>query len=283
MTVIIDGYSIANTYYKSIKKDLDRFIMDHKFNPRVDFIQIGENSASQIYIQMKKKKCSEIGIKSYIHNLPNNIREKDLINYIEKMNENPLINGILLQLPIPNHLNAYNIISKINPVKDVDGLTPYNIGSLYYGRSKLFPCTPMGCLQLIKSVKSELNGLRALIIGRSILVGKPLSILLLQENATIIVAHSYTENLPELCREADILISAIGKPEFIRGEWLKPGSIIIDVGITKINSKIFGDVDFHKAVEVSGAISPVPGGVGPMTIANLLKNVLIASNLQYCS
>lgn len=244
-------------------------------------ILVGDDPASAIYVANKAKACAEVGIASYIHRLPASASAEDLLSLIYGMNAASEVSGILLQLPLPAGLDARRFINAIEVTKDVDGLHPVNYGLLASGLPTTIPCTPLGCLHLIRSVTSDLRGKRALVIGRSTLVGKPVAELLVQRDCTVTIAHSKSEDLPALTREADILVAAVGRAGLVRGSWIKPGAIVIDVGINRgADGKLTGDVAFAEAVEVAGAITPVPGGVGPMTIACLLVNTLAAACRQ---
>ncbi len=275
--IIIDGKAIAN----NIREQLKETIIKEKLSPGLAVILVGNNPASKLYIKNKIAACKKIGINSFEYYLDENIKEKDLIKVIDQLNKDYRVDGILVQLPLPKQINTVNIINTIDPLKDVDGFTSTNFGKLITGQDCFIPCTPQGCLVLIKSVVEEIAGKNALVIGRSNIVGKPMSYLLLQNNCTVTMAHSYTNNLPELCSQADIVVAAIGKEKSIKGEWLKKGSIVIDVGINyDQNKKIIGDVDFNSALPYVKAISPVPGGAGPMTVTCLLKNTVKAFLLK---
>lgn len=270
---IIDGKAIAKTLRTRIKNDVDQ--MTEK--PGLAVILVGDDPASQVYVSHKIKACETAGIQSYEHRMPADSTQKDVRHAIKNLNLNPNVHGILLQLPVPDHLDSTELIQTIDPAKDVDGLTTENVGRLVAGMDGLVPCTPQGSLKLIKSVSEDLTGLHAVVIGRSLLFGKPMAQLLLQENCTVTTAHSRTQDLPDLCRTADILIAAVGRPHMVKGDWIKPGAIVIDVGINRQDSgKLVGDVNFDSAKTVAAAITPVPGGVGPMTIACLLANTLQA-------
>ena len=266
---IIDGKKIAQAIRQEIKAEALNA-------PGLAVILAGDNPASMLYVRNKVKACTEVGIKSFQYSLPNDINEEQLLKLIDQLNLDDKIHGILVQLPLPDTIDANKIINRIDPAKDVDGLTATNIGKLVTGQDCFVPCTPQGCLLLIKSVISDISGLNALIIGRSNLVGKPMLHVLLQENATVTIAHSKTKNLKDLCLRADILVAAVGSPEIIKGEWIKPGAVVIDVGINYDNDKIKGDVEFDEAFKRASFITPVPGGVGPMTVACLLKNTVKA-------
>lgn len=279
--MLIDGRALAQKLYQKLNEDLGVFLKKTKMPPRLDVILVGNDAASRVYVTSKQKTCRQYGIDNRLHQLEASASEDEVISLIEHLNGLNHVHGILLQLPLPKGLDPLKIISHIDPLKDVDGLHPDNMGLLLHGKPRLVPCTPQGCLQLIQSCRPNLSGARALIIGRSILVGKPLALLLTLHDATVTLAHSKTEDLPRHCQQADILVAAVGVPNFIRGEWINPQAIVIDVGINKdAAGHICGDVDFKNAVEHVAAITPVPGGVGPMTIANLLVNTLKAAQLQ---
>jgi len=245
-------------------------------------VLVGDDPASRVYVANKAKQTMEVGMRSFEHRLPADTTQDKLLALVQSLNADPAVHGILVQLPLPKHLNADAIIAAISPAKDVDGLTVTNAGLLAAGLPGLVPCTPLGCVLLLQDVLPDLTGLHAVVIGRSNLVGKPIAQLLLQQNCTVTMAHSKTRDLPALCRNADILIAAIGRPEMIKGDWVRPGATVIDVGINRVpgaegKTKLVGDVDFATAEKIAGKITPVPGGVGPMTIACLLRNTLTAA------
>jgi methylenetetrahydrofolate dehydrogenase (NADP+)/methenyltetrahydrofolate cyclohydrolase len=235
---------------------------------------IGDYAPSQIYVKNKEKNSKEVGINSEVIKYPKDITEQEVLNKIKELNNNPEVSGILVQLPLPKHINKEKITNAIHPKKDVDGFNPINVGNLASGYDAIIPCTPLGCLYLIKKIEKNLSGKHAVIIGRSNLNGKPMAQLLLRENCTVTIVHSKTKDLKAECQKADILVAAVGKANFVKSDWVKKDSIIIDVGINKVEEKIVGDVDFESVKEKVKAITPVPGGVGPMTIACLLKNTL---------
>jgi methylenetetrahydrofolate dehydrogenase (NADP+)/methenyltetrahydrofolate cyclohydrolase len=254
--------------------------------PGLAVVLVGDDPASQVYVRNKNRTCEEVGFRSYSHTLPSSTTEVDLLNLIAELNANPQVNGILIQLPLPEHINEHTIINAIDPIKDVDGFHPVNVGRHATGLMSLTPCTPTGCMLLLNEVLPDLGGKKALVVGRSNIVGKPMAMMLLQANCTVTIAHSRTRNLPEECRQADILVAAMGKPAFIRGDWVKEGATVIDVGINRVpdpetgKNKLCGDVAFEAACERAAAITPVPGGVGPMTIACLMQNTLKATMIQ---
>ena len=271
----IDGKAVA----KTLREELADEVAGLNIQPGLAVILVGEDPASQVYVHNKIKACEACGIKSFESRLPAQATEAEIMAEIEAFNDNKDVHGILLQLPLPYPLNADVLIQHIKPEKDVDGLTFINQGKLIAGdKSGLVPCTPQGSMMLIKSVEEDLSGKHAVVIGRSLLFGKPMAQLLLAENCTVTSAHSRTQNLPEICQQADILVAAAGRPKMVQGAWIKPGAIVIDVGINRQDDgKLCGDVDYEQARGVASAITPVPGGVGPMTIACLLKNTVEAA------
>jgi methylenetetrahydrofolate dehydrogenase (NADP+) / methenyltetrahydrofolate cyclohydrolase len=278
---IIDGKMIAAELRGKVADAVHRLARDRGIVPGLAVVLVGSNPASLIYVGSKKKMTIAGGMKSFDHSLPEHTSEAELLKLIGRLNDDPSVNGILVQLPLPKHIDSQKVLSAIDSNKDVDGFHPVNVGRLATGLPALVPCTPLGCIYLAKTVRPSLEGLDAVVVGRSNIVGKPLIQLLLQENATVTVAHSKTQDLPDVCKRADLLFAAIGRPETIRGHWIKPGAVVIDVGINRVTSdgksKVVGDVAFAEACEVAGAITPVPGGVGPMTIACLLLNTLKAA------
>jgi methylenetetrahydrofolate dehydrogenase (NADP+)/methenyltetrahydrofolate cyclohydrolase len=276
--MIIDGKKIAQKVLTNLQEQIAK--LDTK--PTIAVVIVGEDPSSKIYVNMKNKKALEIGMNSIVVEMPENTQEKELIAKIDELNSNPQINAILVQIPLPKHLNPYKIIERINPIKDVDGLHPENVGKLSMG---LIPfassCTPKGVIRLLDEYKIDPQGKHAVIIGRSNLVGKPLAAMLLAKNATVTSAHSKTSNLEKVAQSADILISAVGSPKLVKGDWVKKGAVVIDIGTTKLpDGKLVGDIDFEEAKDKASFITPVPGGVGPMTIAMLLDNTLHLYNLQ---
>ena len=283
---IIDGKAVAARLSRDIAKEVGQLHNMHNLTPNLAVVLVGDDPASKIYVRNKNKRVKEVGMISHQHDLPSDIGEEELLILIRGLNKDPNVHGILVQLPLPAHIDTYKVIDAINPAKDVDGFNLLNAGALLTGQSgALVPCTPLGCLILIKEHVSALTGLKAVVVGRSNIVGKPMAQLLLQENCTVTVAHSKTRDLALECRQADILIAAVGKPELIRGDWIKPGATVIDVGINRMadgsgGHRLTGDVAFEEALPVAGAITPVPGGVGPMTIACMLRNTLFAACRQ---
>jgi methylenetetrahydrofolate dehydrogenase (NADP+)/methenyltetrahydrofolate cyclohydrolase len=285
MSRLIDGKGFAAALRARIAAAAAGLKSDHGLVPGLAVVLVGEDAASQVYVRSKTRATMEAGFHSIEHVLPAKTEQSELIALVQALNGDPAIHGILVQLPLPPGLDAAAIIAAIDPAKDVDGLHSENIGRLWSGLPGLVPCTPLGCLMLLKDVRPHLSGLDAVVIGRSALVGKPVAGLLLAENCTVTMAHSRTRDLAAVCRRADILIAAVGRPEMVRGDWVKPGAIVIDVGINRIQdsggkSRLVGDVAFAEAAEIAGAITPVPGGVGPMTIACLMRNTLVAACRQ---
>jgi methylenetetrahydrofolate dehydrogenase (NADP+)/methenyltetrahydrofolate cyclohydrolase len=281
---IIDGKAIAADLRAAVKAETQRLSAAHGLAPGLAVVLVGENPASKSYVGSKSRALVEVGMRPFDHHLAATTGEAELLDLIQKLNADSAVSGILVQLPLPPQINPARIFAAIHPDKDVDGFHPLNAGRLMTGLPALVPCTPIACLKLIKTVLPSLIGVDALMIGRSHIVGNPLSQVLLNENATVTVAHTHTRGLPELCRRAELLCVAIGCAEFIRGDWIKPGATVIDVGINRVTaggkSRIVGDVNFAEAVKVAGAITPVPGGVGPMTIVCLLVNTLLAACMQ---
>ena len=272
--MIIDGKKQAEIIRNEIKKEISDLKKKSGKTPSLTVILVGDFAPSLIYVKNKEKSAREVGINSEIIRYPKNVGEKDILKKIEELNKNDEISGILVQLPLPRQISKEKIINAINPSKDVDGFNPINVGNLSSGHNALVPCTPLGCLYLIKKVEKNLSGKHAVIIGRSNLNGKPMAQLLLKENCTVTIVHSKTKDLKQECLKADILVAAVGVAKLVKEDWVKKNSIVIDVGINKVGDKIVGDVDFDAVKEKSKAITPVPGGVGPMTIACLLKNTL---------
>jgi methylenetetrahydrofolate dehydrogenase (NADP+) / methenyltetrahydrofolate cyclohydrolase len=281
---IIDGKALAAELRATVAAETQRLLAAHGLQPGLAVVLIGDNPASKSYVGSKSRALIEAGMRPFDFKFPASASEAELLRLIKRLNADSAVNGILVQLPLPPQINTSRIIASIDPDKDVDGFHPLNAGRLMSGLPALVPCTPVACLKLIKTVHKSLVGIDALMVGRSHIVGNPLSQVLLNENATVTVAHTSTRHLPELCRRAELLCVAIGCAEFIRGDWIKPGATVIDVGINRVTvdgkSRIVGDVNFAEAVEVAGAITPVPGGVGPMTIVSLLVNTLRAACMQ---
>ena len=276
---IIDGKAISEKVRNEIKEQTQVYINKHGRKPGLAVIIAGDNPASKTYVANKIKACKEVGFNSYCIEFPKNVSEDTLTKKIIELNNNEDIDGILVQLPLPSHLNEKYILSLIADNKDVDGFSAYNMGLLALGRPKIAACTPLGVIELLKSTGESIEGKHAVIIGRSNIVGKPMAMLLLMENATVTICHSKTKNLSEITKTADILIAAIGKPCFVKKDMVKEGAIVIDVGINRTEKGLQGDVDFNEVSEMASYITPVPGGVGPMTITMLLKNTLTAAGL----
>ena len=286
MAQLIDGKVLAAELRQSVAEKVNILKSEHGLIPGLAVVLVGDNDASQVYVRNKIIQTSQAGMNSFHNKLAAGVTERELLDLIERLNADPLVHGILVQLPLPDHINAEKVINSILPEKDVDGFHAKNVGLLTIGMDSLIPCTPLGCIQLLKKSVSDLSGQNAVIIGRSNIVGKPLATLLLRENCTVTVAHSRTRDLAKICKQADILIAAVGKANIVKGDWVKPGATIIDVGINRIKSEtgkmqLVGDVDFDEAERIAGAITPVPGGVGPMTIASLLQNTLKAACNQH--
>ncbi|MYI89430.1 MAG: bifunctional methylenetetrahydrofolate dehydrogenase/methenyltetrahydrofolate cyclohydrolase FolD [Gammaproteobacteria bacterium] len=285
MAPIIDGQSISAQMRERVAEQVAALRSQHEITPGLAVVLVGENPASQVYVKNKIIQTANAGMNSYCHRLSAEVSEEELLDLVEHLNADPSVNGILVQLPLPDQIDSDKVISMIDPNKDVDGFHVMNAGRLTVGLDGLVPCTPVGCIILLKSYLNDLTGCNAVIVGRSNIVGKPLAALLLREHCTVTIAHSRTRNLAQVCREADILVAAVGRPGMVKGDWIKPGSTVIDVGINRIEgnggkTRLVGDVDYQEASEVAGAITPVPGGVGPMTIACLLQNTLRAACLQ---
>ena len=285
MATVIDGKRIAAELRCAIAAQVRTLQHERAITPGLAVVLVGEDAASQVYVRNKSRLAQDAGMNSFIHRLPADTSLEALLALVVKLNVDPLVNGILVQLPLPPHIDARSVLHFIAPEKDVDGFHPSSVGALATGRSSLVPCTPLGCLMLLKRQLGTLAGLKAVVIGRSNIVGKPVAQLLLREDCTVTIAHSRTRALPEECRQADILVAAIGQPRMVGGDWIKPGATVIDVGINRVAGKggtsaLVGDVDFDAALHVAGAITPVPGGVGPMTIACLLQNTLSATRRQ---
>lgn len=274
---IIDGKALAAGFRQELKKKVEQLKTAGIF-PGLAVILAGDDQASKIYVRNKQRVCEELGIKSWKYQLPEDVSQEELIGLIKKLNTDPEVSGILVQLPLPAHLDSAAVLNAVAPTKDVDGFHPVNLGLLTAGRPWVTPCTPAGVMELIRETGVEIAGKECVVVGRSNIVGKPLSLLLLQEHGTVTVCHSRTRNLDEVCRRADILVAAAGRAGLIHGGMIKTGAVVIDVGINRNEQgKVVGDVDFASAVEKAGAITPVPGGVGPMTIAMLMKNTVAAA------
>ncbi|WP_285712121.1 bifunctional methylenetetrahydrofolate dehydrogenase/methenyltetrahydrofolate cyclohydrolase FolD [Erythrobacter oryzae] len=283
--VRIDGKAFADGLRARIGVAAAAFLQQTARRPGLAVVLVGDDAASQVYVGAKAKACEEAGIASFEHRLPATTSSAELLTLVERLNRDPEVDGILVQLPLPQGLDEQAVIAAIDPDKDVDGFHVINAGRLAVGQTGFVPCTPLGCLMLLKDHLGDLSGQEAVVIGRSNIVGKPMAQLLTDANATVTIAHSRTKNLPEVVRRADIVVAAVGRPEMVRGDWIKPGATVIDVGINRLpptddkpKGRLVGDVAFGEAAEVAGAITPVPGGVGPMTIAVLLRNTLVAAH-----
>lgn len=281
MHTLIDGKEIARHVRADVKARVKEYTEKHGKAPALCVILAGDNPASKVYVASKEKACGWVGIRSVAKKFPSEITEEKLISEIHALNQDPDINGILVQLPLPKGINEENVLRAVAPEKDVDGFHPMNAGELMRAGAKLEPCTPAGCIELLKRANVALSGANAVVIGRSNIVGKPVAMMLLRENCTVTVCHSKTKNLKDILKNADIVVSAMGRPKAVTGDMLKEGAAVIDVGINRLDDgTIVGDVDFESACKVAGAITPVPGGVGPMTIAFLLKNTMTAAEMQ---
>ncbi len=272
--MIIDGKKVAASLRSELKKQVAEIKNKYNLIPSLTVILVGEDAPSKIYVRNKEKSAIEVGINSEVIRYPENLEEKVLLDKIKELNNNDKVSGILVQLPLPKHINKNKIIETINHKKDVDGFHPMNVGNLSSGYDSSIPCTPLGCILLIKQVEKDLSGKHAVVIGRSNLNGKPMTQLLLKENCTVTITHSKTKDLKNECLRADIIIAAVGIPNLVKADWVKKNAIVIDVGINKTEKGLIGDVDFDEVSKVAKAITPVPGGVGPMTIACLLKNTI---------
>jgi len=290
---IIDGKAFAARLREKIAARVALLKKDHGLTPALAVVLVGEDPASQVYVNAKGRQTEEAGMESITHLLPPDTPEQELLDLIDSLNSDAKVNGILVQLPLPDQIDETKVIDAIDPEKDVDGFHTINVGRLWVGQEAPVPCTPYGCLLMLKDTLGDLTGKRALVLGRSNIVGKPMAALLLAEHCTVTIAHSRTKDLQARCLEADILVAAVGRPQMVPGDWIKPGATVIDVGINRIDApekganedgtpktRLVGDVNFDEAALVAGAITPVPGGVGPMTIANLLRNTVIAACRQ---
>jgi len=285
---IIDGKAIAEQVRAEVKQGVLNLVQAGKMTPGLATVLVGEKPASQVYVRMKQKACAEAGIESFGFVLPENATQAEVEKLVNELNNDPKVNGILVQLPLPKGLDEQRVLNAISIEKDVDGFHPLNIGRLAQkGREPLFvPCTPDGVIYLLKKTLPSLEGLNAVVLGRSKIVGMPVALLLVRENATVTICHSRSRDLPAIIRQADVLVAAVGRPEMVRGDWIKPGAVVIDVGVNRIDdanakngTRLVGDVAYEEAREIAGAITPVPGGVGPMTIAMLLRNTLRSAQM----
>jgi len=284
----IDGKAFADKLRARVSSQVAELQRLHKLTPGLAVVLVGDDPASQVYVRSKNKATQEAGMNSFEHRLPADTSQKELLTLIDGLNRDPKVHGILVQLPLPKQIDEQTVLANVDPNKDVDGFHVINAGRLASGMKGLVPCTPLGCLMLIKDVLgNDLSGKRAVVVGRSNIVGKPMAQLLLKESCTVTIAHSRTKDLPEECRRADILVAAVGRAQMVKGDWVKPGAVVVDVGINRIaastpggKDRLVGDVDYESAAQVAGAITPVPGGVGPMTIACLLANTVTAACAQ---
>ncbi|MGI9336326.1 MAG: bifunctional methylenetetrahydrofolate dehydrogenase/methenyltetrahydrofolate cyclohydrolase FolD [Gammaproteobacteria bacterium] len=285
-SMIIDGKAFASRLRAAISLEVKALAADHEMQPGLAVVLVGEDPASQVYVRNKGKQTVSAGMASFEHRLPATATQSELMALVDELNGDPKVNGILVQLPLPSQIDEADVLAAIDPAKDVDGFHVINAGLLAVGGDGLVPCTPLGCLMLLKDTLGDLSGQRALVLGRSNIVGKPMAQLLLQQSCTVTIAHSRTRDLADECRRADILVAAVGRPQMVQGDWIKPGATVIDVGINRIDAgggktRLVGDVDYEAACERARAITPVPGGVGPMTIACLLLNTLTATCRQH--
>jgi methylenetetrahydrofolate dehydrogenase (NADP+) / methenyltetrahydrofolate cyclohydrolase len=284
----IDGKAFADKLRARVSAQVAELQRLYKLTPGLAVVLVGDDPASHVYVRNKNKSTQEAGMNSFEHRLPADTSQKELLTLIDGLNRDPKVHGILVQLPLPKQIDEQTVLAKVDPNKDVDGFHVINAGRLASGLKGLVPCTPLGCLMLIKDVLgNDLSGKRAVVVGRSNIVGKPMAQLLLKESCTVTIAHSRTKDLPEECRRADILVAAVGRAQMVKGDWVKPGAVVVDVGINRIaastpggKDRLVGDVDYESAAQVAGAITPVPGGVGPMTIACLLANTVTAACAQ---
>lgn len=270
---LIDGKAIAKSIREELKVKVSSLVEEGR-TPGLAVVLVGADPASKVYVRMKKKACQEVGIYSEEHNLPETCSQQEVISLVDKLNSDDRIHGILVQLPLPKGLDEKEVLNRISPLKDVDGFHPVNVGKLNIGEKAFVPCTPAGVLEMVQRLGIEISGKRVVVLGRSNIVGKPVAMLFLHKHATVTICHSRTKDLVGECQRADILVAAVGRPEMVKREWVKPGAVVIDVGINRVDDRLVGDVDFEQVKEVAGAITPVPGGVGPMTIAMLLKNTV---------
>ena len=278
---IIDGKAVAQRVTDEVRANVAAHVAAGGVAPGLAVVLVGENAASQVYVRNKRKTTEAVGMRSFAHDLPATTSEAEVLALVDRLNADPAVNGILVQLPLPKHIDPERVIERIDPKKDVDGFHPYNIGRLVLKMPMLRPCTPYGCMRLLKETGQDLVGMHAVVIGQSNIVGRPMALELLMARCTVTICHSATRDLPGIVRQGDIVVAGVGKAKFVPGDWIKPGAIVIDVGINRMDDgKLCGDVDFAQAAEVAGWITPVPGGVGPMTIATLLANTLRAAQWQ---
>ena len=281
MAEVINGKEIAATMRGGIAEEVKLLKEKNGITPGLAVVLVGEDPASKVYVGMKEKACNEAGFYSSEHKLKEDAAEEELITLIKSLNEDDKIHGILVQLPLPSHINETRVLETISPSKDVDGFHPYNVGSLVVGKAAFKPCTPFGIIKMLEHIGTDIEGKHAVVVGRSNIVGKPIALMLLEKNATVTVCHSRTKDLKGTVQQADIVIAAVGRPEMIKGDWIKEGAIVIDVGVNRVgDKKLVGDVEYEAASKVASAITPVPGGVGPMTITMLLYNTLLSAKSQ---
>jgi methylenetetrahydrofolate dehydrogenase (NADP+)/methenyltetrahydrofolate cyclohydrolase len=278
---IIDGKAVAQRVTDEVRANVAAHVAAGGMAPGLAVVMVGDNAASQVYVRNKRKTTEAVGMRSFAHDLPAMTSEAELLALVDHLNADPSVNGILVQLPLPRHIDPERVIERIDPKKDVDGFHPYNIGRLVLKMPMLRPCTPFGCMRLLQDTGQDLVGMHAVVIGQSNIVGRPMALELLMARCTVTICHSATRDLPGIVRQGDIVVAGVGKAKFVQGDWIKPGAIVIDVGINRMeDGKLCGDVDFAAAKEIAGWITPVPGGVGPMTIATLLANTLRAAQWQ---
>ena len=285
MSSVIDGKQFADDLCEKLKAEVTELEAQHQLLPCIAVVLVGEDPASQVYVRNKVRRCEQLGIRSIEHRLGDDTTEKALLALIDELNNDSAVHGILVQLPVPEQINDKAVLAAISPAKDVDGFHVENVGALTVGENQMVPCTPLGSLMMLQDRLDDLSGKHAVVIGRSNIVGKPMALLLLQQSCTVTIVHSRTKNIEALCQQADILVAAVGRPHFVKADWVKPGAVVIDVGINRIEqdgkSRLVGDVDFDAVSEVAAAITPVPGGVGPMTIACLMYNTVAAAKMQH--
>jgi methylenetetrahydrofolate dehydrogenase (NADP+)/methenyltetrahydrofolate cyclohydrolase len=279
--MILDGKAVAQRVTDEVRAGVGEFVAAGHSPPGLAVVLVGDNAASHVYVRNKRRTTERVGMRSFAHDLPADTSEETLLALIDRLNTDPAVNGILVQLPLPKHIDAEKVIERIDPKKDVDGFHPYNIGRLVLKMPVLRPCTPYGCMRLLQETGVDLVGMNAVVIGQSNIVGRPMALELLMARCTVTICHSATRNLPDILRQADIVVAGVGKPKFVQRDWIKPGAIVIDVGINRLpDGKLCGDVDFDAVQDLASWITPVPGGVGPMTIATLLGNTLAAARWQ---
>lgn len=276
---IIDGKAVARQMEEEMRAEVEELTASGA-QPGLAVVLVGEDPASKVYVNNKQKACGRLGIASFEYKLPEETTEQELLDLIAKLNADPKVHGILVQLPVPKQIDSKKVLLAIDPAKDVDGFHPLNVGNLFVDDSPLPPCTPAGVMELLRREGVDLKGKHAVVVGRSNIVGKPVAIMLLKEHATVTICHSRTVDLPSVCRSADVLVAAVGRPEMVKGDWIKPGAVVIDVGVNRVDGKLVGDVEFEAAAERASAITPVPGGVGPMTIAMLMRNTVNAAKMS---